>query len=67
MHSKESLQECIGLPVRSVVLIVFNQEDDFYVRKILDGHKLLKWSDMKQVLLDAKKIGLESVKFSWDW
>lgn len=41
----------------------FNQEDDFYVRKILDGHKLLKWSDMKQILTAAKKIGLESVKF----
>lgn len=41
----------------------FNQEDDFYVSKILAGHKLLKWSEMKEILSEAKRFGLESIKF----
>lgn len=41
----------------------FNQEDDFYVSKILAGNKLLKWSEMKELLIIAKRFGLESIKF----
>ncbi|MDA8228866.1 MAG: hypothetical protein M0T74_14445 [Desulfitobacterium hafniense] len=41
----------------------FNQEDDFYVRKIISGQKLMKWSETKSLLKQAKRFGLESVKF----
>ena len=41
----------------------FNQEDDFYVSKIINGQKLMKWSEIKELIRVAKRFGLESVKF----
>ena len=41
----------------------FNQEDSFYVDKILSGQKLMRWSETKELLTEAKRFGLESVKF----
>ena len=41
----------------------FNQEDDFYVSKIINGQKLMKWSETKELIRVAKRFGLESVKF----
>ena len=41
----------------------FNQDDDFYITKIIQGQKLMKWQETFQYLKEAKKYGLESVKF----
>ncbi|WP_207659095.1 radical SAM protein [Anaerobacterium chartisolvens] len=41
----------------------FNQEDDFYIQKIIKGQKLMKWSETLALLKQAKRFGLESVKF----
>jgi MoaA/NifB/PqqE/SkfB family radical SAM enzyme len=41
----------------------FNQEDDFYVSKIINGQTLMKWSEIKELIRVAKRFGLESVKF----
>ena len=41
----------------------FNQEDDFYVSKILKGQKLMRWSQTREMIKEAKRFGLESVKF----
>lgn len=41
----------------------FNQEDDFYVSRIINGQKLMNWAETKKVLQQAKRLGLESVKF----
>ncbi|MCP4151910.1 MAG: radical SAM protein [bacterium] len=41
----------------------FNQEDDFYVDKIIHGRELMKWSETLELIIAAKRLGLESVKF----
>lgn len=41
----------------------FNQEDDFYASKIIGGHKLLHWNDVKKIILIGKRFGLEAVRF----
>lgn len=41
----------------------FNQEDGFYVKKIINGQKILKWEETKSILKQAKRLGLECVKF----
>ncbi len=41
----------------------FNQEDDFYVSKIISDQKLMRWAETNEVIQKAKKLGLESVKF----
>lgn len=41
----------------------FNQEDDFYVQKIMTGQNLMKWAETRSILYQAKRFGLESVKF----
>lgn len=41
----------------------FNQEDDFYIEKIANGQKLMKWDETRELLLQAKQFGLEIVKF----
>ncbi len=41
----------------------FNQEDDFYASKIIEGHELLHWNDVKKIILIGKRLGLEAVRF----
>lgn len=41
----------------------FNQEDSFYVTRILNNQRLMKWKEIFQYLKTAKKYGLRSVKF----